>query len=104
MARRQLAEDLCLGPFVQSHLLSLLEPVLDVIEQLTEHVEYLQMGGNYLPPLTETAELIKLQASGRVSLALPITGRSVNQWHKKWDDIATEFGCKAYDPPILQYG
>lgn len=80
------------------------KPVLDVIEQLMEHVEYLQMGANYLPVLTETAELTKLQASGCVSLALPITGPSVNQWHKKWEDIALEFGCKAYDPPILQYG
>lgn len=104
MARGQLAEDLCLRPFVQSHLLSLWKPVLDVTEQLTEHVEYLQMGANYLPALTETAELTKLQASGRVSLALPITGPSVNQWHKKWEDIASEFGCIAYDPPSLQYG
>lgn len=80
------------------------KPVLDVIELLTQRVEYLQLGGNYLPPLTETAELTKLQASGHVSLALPIAGRPVNPWHKKWDDIAMEFGSKAYDPDIPLYG
>lgn len=79
------------------------EPVLDVIKRLSKHVDYLQMGGNYLPALTETAELSKLQASGCVSLALSITGSSVNLWHKKWDDIATEFGSKAYDSDMLQY-
>ena len=61
------------------------------------------MGGNYLPELTETAER-KLQASGCVSLALPVTGRPGNQWLKKWDDIAMEFGSKAYDPVVLQHG
>ncbi|KAL3136403.1 hypothetical protein ABBQ38_005660 [Trebouxia sp. C0009 RCD-2024] len=80
------------------------EPVLEVIESLSKHVQYLQVGGNYLPTLTETARLSKLQASGCVSLALPITGRPVNQWQKKWDDIALEFGSKAYDPDIPQYG
>ncbi|DBA88131.1 TPA: hypothetical protein ACH3X2_005126 [Trebouxia sp. C0005] len=78
------------------------KPVLDVVERLFKHVDYLQLGGSYLPALT--AELTKLQASGYVSLALPITGSPVNQWQKKWDDIATEFGSKAYDPDTLQYG
>ncbi|KAL0035247.1 hypothetical protein WJX79_008519 [Trebouxia sp. C0005] len=76
------------------------KPVLDVVERLFKHVDYLQLGGSYLPALT--AELTKLQASGYVSLALPITGSPVNQWQKKWDDIATEFGSKAYDPDTLQ--
>ncbi len=55
-------------------------------------VDYLQMGGNYLPALTETDELSKLQESGCVSLALPITGYPAPQRQKEWNDIATDFG------------
>ncbi len=80
------------------------EPLLKAIARLCRRVEYLQMGGNYLPALTETDELSKLQMSGRVSLALPITGSPATQWHKKWDDIATDFGSKAYDPDVPHYG
>lgn len=77
---------------------------MDVIERLSKQVNHLQIAGNYLPALTETTELTKLQASGCVSLALPITGSPVNQWQKKWDDTAMEFSSKAYDPDIPQYG
>ena len=79
------------------------ETVLDVIESLSKYVNYLQMGGNYLPALTETAELSKLPASGCVSLALPITGGHV-KWQQEWDDIALDFSSKAYVPDDLEYG
>ena len=80
------------------------EPVLKVIGQLGTHVEYLRMGGNNLPALTETDELSKLQEAGCVSLASPMTGSPVIQWQKKWDDIATDFMSKAYDPDVPYHG
>ncbi len=80
------------------------EPLLKVIGRLCTHVDYLQMGGNYLPALTETDELSKLQESGCVSLALPITGYPATQWQKEWNDIATDFGSKAYDPDVPHHG
>ncbi len=80
------------------------EPLLKAIARLCTHVQHLQLGGKYLPPLTETDELSKLQMSGRVSLALPITGSAATQWQQKWDEIATDFGNKAYDPDVPHYG
>lgn len=56
------------------------------------------MGGNYLPPLTETDQLSNLQMSGCVSLALPNTGSPATQRHKMWADVATDFSSKAYNP------
>ena len=81
MARRQLAKDLYLS-FNRIFSASW-EPLLKTIVRFYTHVEYLRMGGNYLPPLTETDELSKLQMSGRVSLGRPITGSPDTQWHKK---------------------
>lgn len=63
-----------------------------------------KLGGNYLPPMTDTDELSKLQMSGRVSLAVPVTGSPATQWHKKWDDIATDFSSIAYESDVLHYG
>ena len=80
------------------------EPLFKAIARLCTHVEHLQLGGNYLPPMTDTDELSKLQMSGRVSLAVPVTGSPATQWHKKWDDIATDFSSKAYDPDVPHYG
>ncbi|KAL0044374.1 hypothetical protein WJX82_002866 [Trebouxia sp. C0006] len=47
--------------------------------------------------MTDTDELSKLQMSGRVSLAVPVTGSPATQWHKKWNDIATDFSSIAYE-------
>ena len=77
---------------------------MDVVECLARSVDYLHLGGNHLPALTGTHRLSELQTSGHVSLALPITDPPVNQWAKKWDDIAMDFGSKAYDPDVLQSG
>ena len=80
------------------------EPLLKVIGRLCKHVEDVQLGANYLPELTETDELRELQVSGRVSLALPMTITPTAEWQKRWNDIATDFGSKAYDPDDLQHG
>ena len=58
------------------------EPILQVIGRLGPHVENLQLGANYLPALSETDELRKLQQSGSVSLALPITGKPGSEWQE----------------------
>lgn len=80
------------------------EPRLKAIACLCTHVGYLQLGGNYLPALTETYELSKLQMSGPVSLAVPVTGSPATQWHKKWDDIVLDFSSITYDPDVPYYG
>ena len=55
------------------------EPILQVVGRLGARVDNLQLGGNYLPALSETDELRNLQHSGKVSLALPITGRPATE-------------------------
>ena len=80
------------------------EPILQVIGRLGARVDNLQLGGNYLPALSETDELRNLQHSGRVSLALPITGSPATEWHQKWNNIAVDFGTKAYDCDAPEYG
>lgn len=80
------------------------EPILQVVGRLGPHVENLQLGGNYLPALSETDELRKLQQSGWVSLVLPITGSPVSEWQEKWNKIAVDFGAKAYDYDAPDYG
>ena len=80
------------------------EPLFKATARLCTHVEHLQLGGNYLPPMTDTDELSKLQMSGRVSLAVPATGSPATQWHKKWNDIATDFSSIAYESDVLHYG
>lgn len=67
-------------------------------------MENLQLGGNYLPALSETDELRKLQQSGWVSLVLPITRSPVSEWQEKWNKIAVNFGAKAYDYDAPDYG
>ena len=67
-------------------------------------MEYVHLGGNCLPEWIETVGLTKLQASGCVSLALPITGNPVTQWLKKRNDNAEDFGSKAYEPNELHHG
>ena len=71
-------------------------PILRVIGRLDAHVDNLQLGGNYLPVLTETDELKELQRLGWVSLALPITGSPATEWQENWNNIAVDFGAKAY--------
>ena len=75
-----------------------------MVGRLGAHVDNLQLGGNYLPALIETDELRKLQQSGCVSLALPITGSPVTEWQEKWNNIAVDFGIKAYDDDDPEYG
>lgn len=71
-------------------------PILRVIGRLNAHVDNLQLGGNYLPAITETDELKELQRLGWVSLALPITGSPATEWQENWNNIAVDFGAKAY--------
>lgn len=73
------------------------EPVLQVAGRLAASVDNLQLGGNYLPALSETVELRELQQSGCVSLTLPITGCAATDWQEKWINIAEDFNTKAYD-------
>lgn len=80
------------------------EPILQVIGRLGARVDNLQLGGNYLPALSETDELRNLQHSGRVSLALPITGSPATEWHEKWNNIAVDLNAKAYDYDAPEYG
>ena len=80
------------------------EPILHVVGRLGARVDNLHLGGNYLPALIETDKLRKLQHSGCVSLALPITGSPVNEWQEKWNNIAVDFGTKAYDYNVPDYG
>ncbi len=81
------------------------EPILQVVGRLGARVDNLQLGGNYLPALSETDELRKLQHSGCVSLALPITGSPATEWQEKWNNIAVDFGTKAYyDYDAPDYG
>ena len=80
------------------------EPILQVVGRLGARVDNLHLGGNYLPALIETDKLRKLQHSGCVSLALPITGSPVNEWQEKWNNIAVDFGTKAYDYNAPDYG
>ena len=75
-----------------------------MIERVCTRVQYLKMSGNYLPTLIEKDELSKLHTSGCVSLTLPSTGSPGRQWQNDWDDIATHFGSRAYDPDVLHYG
>lgn len=75
-----------------------------MIGRLGARVENLQLGGNYLPALSETDELRNLQHSGRVSLALPIIGSPATDWHQMWNNIALVFGTKAYDYDAPEYG
>ena len=75
-----------------------------MIGRLGARVDNLQLGGNYLPALSETDELRNLQHSGRVSLALPITGCPATEWHDKWNNIAVDFGTKAYGYDAPEYG
>ncbi len=74
------------------------QPVLDVLDRLCVKVDLVNMGGNYLPALEETAELKKVQQLRRVSLALPASGGPLTDWQREWTSIALEFGQKAYDP------
>lgn len=76
------------------------DPLEAVITSLHRNVEYLQLGGNYLPALTETEQLSNLQASGRVSLTLPIAGSPVTEWQEKWNVIAIRILDKSNDNVI----
>ena len=80
------------------------EPILQVVGRLGARVDNLQLGGNYLPALSETDELRNPQHSGKASLALPITGNPATEWHEKWNNIAVDFGTKAYDYDASEYG
>ncbi len=72
------------------------EPILQVVRRLVARVDNLQQGGNFLPALSETNELRKLQHLGCVSLAVSITGSPANEWQEEWNNIAVNFGTRAY--------
>ena len=73
------------------------QPILDLVQRLCTKVHLVDLGGNYLPALEETAELKKVQASRRVSLDLPTFGGPLTDWQREWTNIALEFGRQAYD-------
>ena len=74
------------------------QPILDLLQRLRKKVQLLDLGGDCLPALRETAELEKVQQTQPVSLALPTFGSFVTDWHREWTVIALEFGQQAYDP------
>lgn len=74
------------------------QPILDLFQRLCTKVHLVDLGGNYLPALEETAELKKVQETRRVSLALPTFGSPVMDWQREWTNIALEFDQQAYDP------
>ncbi len=74
------------------------QPILDLVQRLCTKVHLVDLGGNYLPALEETAELKKVQETRRVSLAPPTFGSPVTDWQSEWTNIALEFGQQAYDP------
>ena len=74
------------------------QPILDLVWRLCNKVHLVDLGGNYLPALEETAQLKKVQQTRRVSLVLPTFGSPLTNWQREWTSIALEFGQKAYDP------
>ncbi len=74
------------------------QPILDLIQRLYTKVHLLDLGGNHLPALEETAELKKVPETRRVCLAVPTFGSTGTHWQREWTDIALEFGQQAYDP------
>lgn len=74
------------------------KPILEIVRRLCNRVQLVDLGGNCLPDLEDTAELKEVQQTRRVSLEVPILCGSVNDWQREWSDIASEFLHKAYDP------
>lgn len=58
----------------------------------------LDLGGDHLPALEETAELKKVQETRRICLAVPRLSSTGMDWQREWTGIALEFGQHAYDP------
>ena len=59
------------------------QPILDLLQRLRKKVQLLDLGGDCLRALGETAELEKVQQTQSVSLALPTFGSSVTDWHRE---------------------
>ncbi len=74
------------------------QPILDLFQRLCTKVHLLDLGGNHLPALEETAELKKVQETRRVCLAVPDLGSTGTNWQREWTGISLEFGQHAYDP------
>jgi len=74
------------------------QPILDLVQRLCTKVHLLDLGGNHLPALEETAELKKVQETRRICLAVPDLGSTGTDWQREWTGIALEFGQQAYDP------
>ena len=69
---------------------------LPLVKQLANCIEYLEIGGNYLPAIKETdAELHDLVFE-KVSLAAPSTVTTGNDWVDTWSRRAATFRFEAY--------
>ena len=66
-----------------------------LINKLSQHVQHLDFTGNYLPPLLESDESLKLLHRS-VSLAVPYHIQSGHPWVDSWTERSKQFRELAY--------
>lgn len=74
------------------------EEFVPLVKQLSLHVQHMDFGGNYLPPLLESdASLRSLQQlPSLVSLSVPYHSQCGNPWVDYWTDRSRQFKELAY--------
>lgn len=71
------------------------EALVPLVNRLSKHVQHLDFGGNYLPPLLESEEYLKLLHSS-VSLSVPNHSQCGHPWVDSWTERSKQFKELAY--------
>ncbi len=71
------------------------ENFVPVVKTLSNHVEHLDFGGNYLPPILESDRSLTLLHS-KVSLSVPYNSECGDPWVDTWTERSKQFRESAY--------
>ena len=66
-----------------------------LVNSLLKHIQHLDFGGNYLPPILESDESLKLLHSS-VSLSVPYHSQCDHPWVDTWTERSKQFKWLAY--------
>ena len=69
--------------------------LVPLVNSLSKHVQHLDFGGNYLPPLLESDEHLRLLHSS-VSLSVPNHSQCGHPWVDSWTERSKQFKELAY--------
>lgn len=76
---------------------------LPLVQKLSERVELMEFGGNYLPAVLESDTVLQNPVFNRVSLTPPYRLLSGLEWQDSWTRKAHKFRLAAYGVPIDLY-